>query len=37
MEPPPTAVTRTALYEQVWTAPMMKLATEYRITGSNSK
>jgi len=34
MEPSPTAVTRTALYEQVWTTPMMKLATEYRITGT---
>jgi hypothetical protein len=34
VEPSPTVVTRTALYEQVWTTPMMKLATEYRITGT---
>lgn len=34
MEPPLTAVTRTALYEQVWTTPMMKLAADYRITGT---
>jgi len=34
VEPPPTVVTRIALYEQVWAAPMMKLATQYRITGT---
>ena len=34
MERPPTVVTRAALYEQVWTTPVMKLATEYRITGT---
>jgi hypothetical protein len=27
-------VTRTALYEQVWATPMLKLAAEYRITGT---
>ena len=34
MEHPPITVTRTALYDQVWTTPMMKLATQYRITGT---
>ena len=27
-------VARTLLYEQVWTTPMMKLAADYRITGT---
>jgi hypothetical protein len=34
VEPSPTVVTRTVLYEQVWTTPMLKLAAEYRITGT---
>lgn len=34
MQSQPTTVTRTTLYDQVWTTPMMKLATEYRITGT---
>ena len=33
MEASSIVVTRTALYEQVWTNPMLKLAAEYRITG----
>ena len=34
MDPTKSAVARAILYEQVWTTPMIKLAAEYRITGT---
>ncbi len=34
MEHSPITVNRTAFYDQVLTTPMMKLATDYRITGT---
>lgn len=34
MDLSPAVVTRAELYEQVWAKPMLKLATEYRITAT---